>query len=91
MSFGPSLAGNMKPEMPFLAAGTVAIIGGIRREHGWPHNGLTALIGTIVLVIVASATAGSKIAPLVRAIGLLLLMAAVMAAARPSKKAKSNG
>lgn len=70
----------MRPEMPFLAAGAIAIGGGAIKNHGWPTNTLTSVIGTVALVIFASATADSKIAPLVRAIGLLVLLAASMAA-----------
>ena len=81
----------MRPELPFLAAGAVALVGGTARAKGFPPNGLNAVVGTTVLVIVASTTAGSKVAPLVHAIGLLLLMASVMAATRsfrpqPQKK-----
>lgn len=77
--------------MPFLAAGAVAIVGGIARDKAFPKNGITAVVGTVVLVIVASATAGTKVAPLVRAIGLLLLMASVMAATLSVQKAKKHG
>lgn len=69
----------MRPELPFLAAGGIAIAGGMAREKKWPSEGAGALIGTLILVVVASATAGTRIAPLVRAIGLLLLLAVVMA------------
>ena len=72
----------MRPEMPFLAAGAVALIGGVRREKHFPKSGIPAVVGVIVLVIVASATAGSRVAPLVRALGLLLLMAAVLSATK---------
>lgn len=78
----------MRPEMPFFAAGAVAIAGGVKREGGFPKQGIPAVVGTIGLVIVASATAGTSVAPLVRAIGLLLLMAAVMSAVRSSNKGK---
>jgi peptidoglycan/LPS O-acetylase OafA/YrhL len=57
----------------------VSIGGGVAREHAWPKNGTPALIATIALVIIASATDGTKIAPLVRAMGLLVLLAAVIA------------
>lgn len=70
----------MHPELPYLAAGAVAIGSGVRREHGWPKNGLAAVIATFLLVIVASASAGSKAESLVRAIGLLVLGITVMAA-----------
>lgn len=70
----------MRAEMPYLAAGAVSIIGGTAREGRFPSRGVNAVIGTVVLVIAASATSDTKIAPLVRAIGLLLLMTSVMAA-----------
>ena len=70
----------MRPEMPYLAAGTVAIVGGVAREGKFPKSGLNAVVGTTILVIVVSATADSVIAPLFRAVGFLLLMTAVMSA-----------
>lgn len=73
----------MRPEMPFLAAGAIAIVGGVRKHKGMPPELMKSAIGTVALVILASATADSPIAPLVRAIGLLLLLAAVVAAFRP--------
>lgn len=77
--------------MPFLAAGAVTLVGGAMREKRWPSNSTKSIIGTVVLVLVASATTGSKIAPLVRAIGLLFLLAATMATVKvvtAAKKAK---
>lgn len=68
-----------RPEMPFLAAGTVSIIGGVRQTGGWPANGGKVILATLALVIVASATAGGRLAPLVRAFGLLVFLVAVMA------------
>jgi peptidoglycan/LPS O-acetylase OafA/YrhL len=70
----------MRPEFPFLAAGAVAIVGGTAREKRWPAEGTKAVLGTLVLVVVASATAGTRIAPVVRAIGLLLLLSSIIAA-----------
>jgi peptidoglycan/LPS O-acetylase OafA/YrhL len=69
----------VRPELPFLAAGGVAVVGGFAREKHWPKEGTAALIGTGVTVIVASATAGTRIAPIVRAMGLLILLVSVIA------------
>jgi dolichol kinase len=80
----------MQPELPFLAAGTVSIIGGAIAEKKWPANGIKAVIGTVALTIVASATATSRIAPLVHAIGLLLLLTAVMAAVKEVNTTKTT-
>jgi hypothetical protein len=76
----------MRAEMPYLAAGTVAVIGGTVRHGGWPPEGVKAVLGTLVLVIVASTTNGGRAAPLVRAFGLLILIAAVMAAVTANQK-----
>lgn len=72
----------MNAEMPFLAAGAVTVAGGAIREKGWPPYTKKALIGTVALVIVASASNGTKVEPLVRAIGLLFFLSAVIAAVR---------
>lgn len=66
--------------MPFLAAGAITLGAGAAREKGWPKEGVRALIGTVALVIVASATAESALAPIVRALGLLVLLVAILAA-----------
>ena len=84
---------SARPELPYLAAGAVSIIGGARRSNGWPATGGKVIIATIVLTIVASATNNSKMAPLVHAFGLLLLLVAVMAtvnAELASKKKKGK-
>lgn len=78
----------MNPEMPFLAGGAIIIAGGVAREKAIPKNSVNALIGTAALVIVASMTAGTVVAPLVRAIGLLYLMACVIAAVKLAKGIK---
>ena len=70
------------PELPFLAAGAVAIAGGAYHEKKWPANAGKAIIGTVALVILASATSDTPIAPLVHAIGLLILLTAAMSAVR---------
>lgn len=80
----------MRPELPFLAAGGIALAGGVKAEGKWPANWPKVLIGTVVLVVIASATNETKVAPLVRAIGLLLVVTTTMAAVKAvnTKKAK---
>ncbi len=68
----------MNAEMPFLLTGAVVLVGGTARDKGWPKEGFNAIIATSVLVILASLTNGTDFAPLVRAIGLLALLSAVM-------------
>lgn len=81
----------MRPEMPYLAAGGIAIVGGIARAKGFPPNLLQASIGTVILVIVASATTNTKLAPLVHAVGLLLVLAATMGAVNAINASKRKG
>lgn len=78
----------MRPEMPYLAAGGIAIIGGAVKEHKWPSNATKAVIGTVALTLVASATGDTRFAPLVHAVGLLLLLTAVMATVNSVQDAK---
>lgn len=80
----------MRPEMPYLAAGAIAIGGGAIRAGEWPSNTLHAVIGTVALVVVASATDGTRIAPLVRALGFLILLAATMAAVKAVTQVKKK-
>lgn len=84
----------MRPEMPFFIAGAIAIGGGVYREKGWPSEGTNALLATFVLAVVASMTAESRVAPLVRALGFLVLIGSVMATTRyvqAAKKAEKKG
>lgn len=78
----------MNPEFPFLAAGAVAITGGAIREGHWPSNANRAIIGTVALTIVASASGNSRFGPLVHAVGLLLLLTATMAAIKATANKK---
>jgi hypothetical protein len=80
------------PELPYLGAGVLALTGGIIKQGKWPDNALRSVIATIVLVLFASATGDTKIAPVVRAIGLLFLMAALYGVVRASiNKQKTKG
>lgn len=81
----------MRPEMPYLAAGAVAITGGAIKQHKWPANASKAVIGTVVLTVLASASANTRVAPLVQAVGLLLLLTAVMATVTSVTNAKKKG
>jgi hypothetical protein len=75
----------MNPELPFLAAGGIAIVGGAIRDKKWPANTTKAIIGTVVLTVLASASSDTPFAPLVHAVGLLVLLVAVLAAVKESK------
>jgi hypothetical protein len=74
--------------MPYLAAGGIAIAGGMARERTWPKNGMRAVLATIILVIVASTTTNTSLAPLIRAVGLLAVLGSVMASVPVISKAQ---
>ena len=70
----------MNPEIPYLTAGAIAVIGGTAKAKHFPPPGITgAVFGTIILVVLASASTGTKMEPLVRAVGMLVLLVAVLA------------
>ncbi len=78
----------IRPELPFLAAGITSIVGGAIEAGKWPENVVRSVVGTVALVVVTSATSGTRIAPLVRAIGFLLLLTTVIAAVKAVNKKK---
>jgi dolichol kinase len=80
----------MGPELPYLGAGIVSIVGGAIREKKWPETTVKSLVGTVALVIAASATADTRFAPLVRAVGMLLLLTSIMAAVKAANQAKGG-
>ena len=81
----------MNPELPYLLSGLIALGGGIRKAGKFPNNGGSVLMATLALTIFASLTTGSRIAPLVRAVGFIILLAAVMAAITANKGVKKHG
>ena len=81
----------MPPEMPFIAATLIAIVTGVRREGGFPTNGIKALIAMSILVIVASMTADTKAALLVRAIGMALLLTSILGFGRTLNLSSNTG
>lgn len=80
----------MAPELPFIGAALVSLVTGVRKEGGFPSGGIKVLVALSVLVIVAAATAGTKLAPLVRAIGVVLLLTSVLAFGQTLKLSKTE-
>lgn len=79
----------MTPELPFLAAGAVAVAAGTAKAGHFPPSGMSkAMFGILALVIVASASTGTKYDPLVAAVGVLFLSTSVMAAVPVFSKAQ---
>ena len=77
----------MNPEFPYLLAGTLSLAAGWKKQGGFPSNGGTAVIATLILVLVASLSAGTKVAPVLRGFGWLLVFAAGSAAVLEFSKA----
>lgn len=80
----------MQPELPYLGAGALSIAGGVIATGKWPTNSLKVIIATVTLVLFASATADTKIAPVVRAIGILFFIAALFGTVRASMNRKKK-
>ncbi len=82
----------MSPETPFFASGALLFLAGVARGKAVTQNVMVAMFAVLGLAVVASATANTPVAPLVRAIGLLFLLtsgsAAILALSDESKKRK---
>lgn len=70
----------MGPEAPFLASGLLLFLAGIARQGGLPKEMGRFILGVVALGLFASAAENTKVAPLVRAIGLLFLLSSGMLA-----------
>lgn len=86
----------MSTEVLFILAGGIAIVGAVRKTGSWPANGVKSVIATAVLVLLASATNGTKVGPLIRAFGIVLVITAGYAAIAANRgitpaRAMSNG
>lgn len=79
----------MSPELPYLAAAGVSVVGATIRDGHLPALGRVA-IGTVALIIIASASANTKIEPLVHAFGMLILLVSVIAATNTVLKKKGS-
>lgn len=79
--------------LPYLGAGVLAIIAGAIRKKDWPDNTLKSTLATVALMLIAGMASQTRLAPLVKAIGVLLCFAAGMAAVRAGyeTKKKSGG
>lgn len=77
------------PEAPFILAAALVVIASVAKGGKYPPHMMRAVLGTVVLAMFASATDGTKAAPVVRAIGLLFLLSAGMAAIVTIDKANS--
>ena len=80
----------MSPEFPFIASGALLLIGGTARNKGFPKDTIKSLTGTAALALVASATANTPVAPMVRAIGLLYLLTVIVATVRIMDESKKK-
>lgn len=84
----------MGPELPFIGATIVALVSAVRLEGRWPDGGIKTLIAAAVVIVVASATHGTSLAPLARALGITTLIASILAfgrtlARKPNRAASS--
>jgi hypothetical protein len=69
----------MNAETPYAAAGLITLASYSAKERNWPAAGHRIILATIILIIVASASNNTVIAPLVKAVGYLVLISSVIA------------
>lgn len=62
-----------------LTAGTLSLIGNGVRSGGFPENGVGIIAATSVLAFIAAMSKSTPFAPVMRAMAVLLLLAAVYA------------
>ena len=85
------MADVLRPEMPYLAAAGVTVAASTYASGHLPALGKVAL-GVIGIIVVASATTGTKLAPVMQALGYLVLLAVLMRSATMfNKKGSKNG
>lgn len=77
------------PELPYAAVGLVAVAAGTAKTGKVPDLTVPA-IGTIVLVIITSASAGTRYESLVTAIGHLLLLSVILSAVNEVRKSATK-
>jgi hypothetical protein len=70
------------PETPFIATGLLITAAAIKKQGTVNATAFQGIVATILLTLIASATAGTKAAGIVRAVGILLLIAAASVAVR---------
>lgn len=61
----------------YLAAGGLAFVGSFKEAGGWPSNGYAVVAGTTALTFLASLTEDTAMGPAVKALGILMLLAAL--------------
>ena len=61
-----------------LGAGALAFAGSFKEAGGFPSNGYAVIAGTAALTFLAATTKGSVIASPVRALAMLMLLAAAI-------------
>ncbi len=76
------------PELPYLAAGGIAIVGATIGDGKLPPLG-RPILGMVAIVVVASLSGGTKLEPLVRQFGILVVIATVIATVNYVRKSRS--
>lgn len=68
------------PEAPFIASTVLVIAAAVKRDGKIEGTAFRAVLATIAIVVVASLTAHTRAAPIVRALGIVYLLASAMLA-----------
>lgn len=62
-----------------MLAGTIAFLGNMKVDKGFPKAGVRIVTATIVLSIILSVFDNGKLSPIARGIGYLMVLSAVIA------------
>lgn len=81
---------DSRPELPYIGAAVVAYVGYTRKHKQFPPNGLTRFMALIAVIIFVSGMSDTKLAPVFNSLGVLTLIATIIAVNAPDK-GKQNG
>lgn len=70
------------PETPFIASGILVVATAVKRDGALQAAAFRGILASLVIVVLASYTAGTRAAPIVRAIGIVSLLATLTLAVR---------
>lgn len=71
-----------RPETPYIATGVVVVATAIKRDGNVSTRAFQGLFATVLLVLFAAFTGRTAIAPVVRALGILLFIVALIMAVK---------
>lgn len=78
------------PETPFVIGGVLVAVTAIKKDGGVTANLIKGLAASFLVIVVASATSGTRYSGIVRGIGIVYALAVAMYAANVYKSGSNN-